>query len=408
MTRILFVDDEPKVLDGLRSMLRAYRRDWIMEFCDSAEKALNRLSQETFDVLVTDIRMPGMDGAELLTRVRDLYPDMVRIVLSGQTEQERILLAVGQAHQCLSKPCDPQDLRQTIARSSLLSKRMNNPQLKSLVAKMDSLPSLPDIYFELVEELRDENATVEKVGALVSRDIAMTAKVLQLVNSSFFGLRVHVNDAKHAAALLGLNTLKPLVLTASIFRQLEESRVSATFLETILSHSMAVGGIAKQLATTEELDRETIDSTFIAGALHDVGKVVLADNFGRDYTVLCHKAKAQELPIVDLETEEFGTSHADVGGYLLGLWGLPQDLIEAVAFHHDPGTTVDVKFTPLTAVHVANVLIDKPVDSTLEEEPEPAKATALDMEYLCQIGMEDRLDDWRKIAANCEDFVSAG
>lgn len=397
MTRILFVDDEPKVLDGLRSMLRAYRRDWTMEFCDSAEKALSRLAQEPFDVLVTDIRMPGMDGAELLTRVRDLYPDMVRIVLSGQSEQEQILLAVGQAHQCLSKPCDPEHLRQTIARTSLLSKRMNNPQLKSLVAKMDSLPSLPDIYFELVEELRDEDATVDRVGSLISRDLAMTAKVLQLVNSSFFGLRVHVNDAKHAAALLGLNTLKPLVLTASIFRQLEESRVSATFLETVLSHSLEVGGIAKQLASCEGLDSEAIDNTFIAGALHDVGKVVLADNFGRDYTVLCHKAKAQQSSIVDLEVEQYGTSHADVGGYLLGLWGLPQELIEAVAFHHDPATSVDTRFTPLTAVHVANLLTEQPEGPELE----PNEASAFDLEYLVQIGLDDRLQEWQTLAEQC-------
>lgn len=391
MTRILFVDDEPKILEGLRSTLRAYRRDWTMEFCDGGEKALARLAQQPFDVLVTDIRMPGMDGAELLTRVREAYPDMVRIVLSGQSEQERILLAVGQAHQCLAKPCDPEDLRRTIARSSLLSKRMNNPKLKTLVSQMDSLPSLPDIYFELVEELRDEDATVERVGALISQDIAMTAKVLQLVNSSFFGLRVHVNDAKHAAALLGLNTLKPLVLTASIFRQLEESRVSATFLETILSHSMAVGGIAKQLADCEQLDRETIDSTFIAGALHDIGKIVLADNFARDYTVLYHKAKAQSSPIIALETEQFGASHADVGGYLLSLWGLPQDLIEAVAFHHDPSTSVDEEFTPLTAVHVANELAKEDVDSALE----PEVLCGIDQQYLTRLGLHARLDHWQ-------------
>ena len=226
------------------------------------------------------------DGAELLTRVRDQYPDTVRIVLSGQSEQERILRAVGPAHQYLSKPCDPEFLRLTITRASMLNKRLINPQLKTLVAKMDSLPSLPQIYFDLSEELRSEEASVERVGSLISRDISMTAKVLQLVNSSFFGLPVHVNDANHAAALLGLNTLKPLVLTASIFRQLEESRVSATFLENILSHSLAVAGIAKQLAKQEQLDRDTVDNTFIAGALHDVGKVVLADNFGRDLSLI--------------------------------------------------------------------------------------------------------------------------
>ncbi|MEM8946927.1 MAG: response regulator [Planctomycetota bacterium] len=401
MTRVLFVDDEPKVLQGLRRMLRAYRREWTMEFCEGPEQALAALASEPFDVVVTDMRMPGMDGAELLTRVRDQYPDTVRIVLSGQSEQERILRAVGPAHQYLSKPCDPEFLRQTIARASMLNKRMNNPQLKTLVAKMDSLPSLPDIYFQLSEELRSDDASVDRVGALISRDISMTAKVLQLVNSSFFGLPVHVNDAKHAAALLGLNTLKPLVLTASIFRQLEESRVSATFLESVLSHSLAVAGIAKQVANTEGLPREVVDNTFIAGALHDVGKVVLADNFGRSYTALCHKAKAQDQRIIDLETAEFGASHADVGGYLLGLWGLPQDLIEAVAFHHDPAASANEGFSPLAAVHVANVLVEQSTDPILD----PTTGNNLDTTYLQRLGVADRFDAWQEVAESCADTV---
>jgi len=401
MTRILFVDDEPKVLDGLRRMLRSFRREWTMGFSEGSEQALAAMAAAPYDVIVTDMRMPGMDGAELLTRVRDLYPDTVRIVLSGQSEQERILRAVGPAHQYLSKPCDPESLRRTISRACLLGKRMNNLQLKALVAQMDSLPSLPDIYFQLVEELRDEEASVDRVGALISSDIGMTAKVLQLVNSSFFGLPVHVNDAKHAAALLGLNTLKPLVLTASIFRQLEETRVSQAFLEKVLSHSMLVAGIGKQLSTTEGLDRDTIDNTFIAGALHDVGKIVLADNFGRDYTVLCHKANAQQKPMVELEIEEFGASHADVGGFLLGLWGLPQEIIEAVAFHHDPATSIDENFTPLTSIHVSNVISQETSDPVLE----PTATCEVDQAYLAQLGLEDRLNEWRAIAEACTEPV---
>ncbi len=394
MIRVLFVDDEPQVLDGLRRSMRAYRREWTMEFCEGAEQALTLMAEGPFDVIVSDLQMPGMDGAELLTRVRDKYPDTVRIVLSGQSEQERILQAVGPAHQYLSKPCDPAFLRKTVTSAVLLNKRMDNPKLKTLVSQMDSLPSLPDIYFELVEELRDENASVDRIGALISQDLGMTAKVLQLVNSSYFGLPVHVNDAGHAAALLGLNTLKPLVLTASIFRQLEKSRVSTTFLETVLAHSMTIGGVAKQLAKSEGLDRDTIDNTFIAGALHDVGKIVLADNFGRDYTVLCHKAKVQETAIMDLEIEQFGASHADVGGFLLGLWGLPQEIIEAVAFHHDPSSSVDESFTPLTAVHVANILGDQPSDPTLE----PTAVGQIDKKYLASLGLENRSEAWHAIA----------
>lgn len=402
MTRILFVDDDPKQLDHLRQTLRAYRSDWTMDFSEGPEQALAALAAELYDVIVTDLLMPGMDGAELLKRVQDQHPDVVRIVLSEQSEKERVLRAVSPAHQFLSKPCDPGIMRKTITRACLLGKRMNNPHLKNLVSQMDSLPSLPEIYYELVEELRREDASVDRVGGLISRDISMTAKVLQLVNSSYFGLPGHVNDPKHAAALLGLNTLKPLVLTASVFRQLEESRVSQSFLEKVLSHSLAVAGIAKQLAIAEGLDRETIDNTFIAGALHDVGKIVLADNFGRDYTALCHKAKAEQSSIIELECNQFGASHADVGGLLLSLWGLPQELIEALAFHHDPSTSVDEGFTPLAAVHVANALIEEVTDPEFEANDE---ASALDRDYLARLGLENRLDAWLAIAEGCVEAV---
>jgi len=403
MTHILFVDDQKEVLDDLRRMLRAYRRDWTMEFCAGGEQALAALAADPFDVVVTDLQMPGMDGAELLTRVRSLYPETVRIVLSELTEHERLLRAVGPAHQHLAKPCEPESLRHTVNRACSLNKRLGNPQLKSLVSRMDSLPSLPDIYFELVEELRSEDASVDRVGALISKDISMTAKVLQLVNSSFFGLPVHVNDASHAAALLGLNTLKPLVLTASIFRQLEESRVSPTFLESVLAHSMAVGGTAKQLATAEQLSRDDIDNTFIAGALHDIGKVVLADNFGREYTVLCHKAKAQQSSIIELETEQLGASHAAVGGYLLGLWGLPQEIIEAVAFHHDPSSSADEVFTPLAAVHVANVLSADPIDPELDS----VATESFDEQYLARLELRHRMPEWEIVAAECASPTTA-
>jgi putative nucleotidyltransferase with HDIG domain len=384
MTHILFVDDEPNVLDDLRQMLRAYRRDWTMQFCVGPKQALAALAKEPFDVVVTDMCMPEMDGAELLTRIKELYPTTLRIVLCGQSEQERILCAIGPAHQYLSKPCDPGFLRESVTRASSIEKRLNNPEMQSIASRMDSLPSLPNIYFELVEELRAPEASVARVGALISQDIGMTTKVLQLVNSSFFGLPVHVDSAKHAAALLGLNTLKPLVLTASIFRQLEESHVSPQFLEKVVAHSLAVAGVAKQLALAEELGHKSADQAFLAGALHDIGKIILADNLGRNYTILQHKAQVENAELTALEIAQLGASHANLGAFLLGLWGLPQEIISAVAFHHDPQSSGDEAFSALTAVHVANALVNQ--------------VERIDSAYLAQVGREDQLQAWRQIA----------
>lgn len=364
-----------------------------MRFCEGPEQALAVMEEEPYDVIVTDLRMPIMDGAEFLTRVRQLYPDMVRILLSNQHEQEQILRGVGLAHQYLSKPCDPEFLRLTITRATLFNKRMTNHYLRNLVSRMDSLPSLPDIYFKLTDELHNEEGAVDRVGALIASDLGMTAKVLQLVNSSYFGLPVHITDAKHAVALLGLNTLKPLVLTASIFRQLEATQVPHAYLESILSHSMTVGGLAKRLSEAEGCNRETQDQSFIAGALHDIGKIVLADNFGSEQTSLELQAAVQEKTVEQLEIERFGAPHADVGGYLLGLWGLPQNVLEAVAYHHDPTATADTSFTPLTAVHVANALC-----ASMQEES-VAPPAAIDRQYVAQLDLENHVESWYELAS---------
>jgi putative nucleotidyltransferase with HDIG domain len=398
MLRVMIIDDDADALYRTQQMLRSYRRDWQMKFCFGPEPALDALTAEAYDVVVADLKMPGADGAELLACVRDLYPDAVRIMVCNPAEQTEMLRAVGPAHQYLSKPVDPVAFHQAIARAGLLNKRLTKPGLKALVSQVNTLPSLPAVYVELVSELRNPEASVPRIASLISRDVAMTAKVLQLVNSSFFGLAVHVHDVKHAAGLLGLNALKPLVLSAGVFRQLEESRVPAALAEQVLEHSLAVGCLARDIAEAEGLSRDEADDALLAGILHDIGKLVLADQFGRDYALVCLAADKTSLPLLSAELDQFDASHADVGGYLLGLWGLPQDLIEAVAFHHDPAAHELERFSPLAAVHAANALVHA-ADEGVEADPQvmPRK---LDRRYLERLRCIHRLSAWRDLASN--------
>ena len=397
MLRVMIVDDYADALYRTQQMLRSYRRDWQMKFCFGPEPALDALAAEQYDVVVADLKMPGADGAELLSCVRDLYPDAVRLLVCNPAEQTEMLRSVGPAHQYLAKPVDPLVFHESIARAGLLSKRLSKPGLKALVTKINTLPSLPAVYLELMAELRRPEAAVSRVAGLISRDVAMTAKVLQLVNSSFFGLTVHVHDVKHAASLLGLNSLKPLVLSAGVFRQLEESRVPAALAEQVLNHSLAVGCLARELAEIEGLSRDEVDDALLAGILHDIGKLVLADHFGRDYALVCLAADKTGMPLLSAELDQFDASHADVGGYLLGLWGLPQDLIEAVAFHHDPAAHEVNRFSPLAAVHAANALIH-----ALDEGDgvgEFAMPRKLDVQFLERLRCVHRVPAWRALAA---------
>jgi len=399
MLRVMIVDDDADALYRTQRMLRAYRRDWQMKFCFGPEPALDALAAEAFDVVVADLSMPGASGGDLLACVRDLYPDAVRILVCSPADQNALLQSVGPAHQYLAKPVDPVQFRESIDRAGLLGKRLTKPGLKALVSKIDTLPSLPSVYLELLSELRRSDASVRRVADLVGHDVAMTAKVLQLVNSSFFGLAVHVHDVHHAASLLGLNALKPLVLSAGVFRQLEESRVPAALAEQVLEHSLAVGCLAKKLAEIEGLSREEIDNALLAGILHDIGKLVLADHFGHNYALVCVAAERARLPLLEAELDQFAASHADVGGYLLGLWGLPQDLIEAVALHHDPRSHETARFTPLSAVHAANALVHAAAVYDDAVDGNELVAPKLDRQYLTQIRCLQRVEEWRKLVA---------
>lgn len=392
MRRILFVDDEPNILQGLQRMLRPMRQEWDMTFAGSGSEALQILEKTNYEVVVSDMRMPGMDGAQLLADVQRLYPQTVRIILSGHSDRELILKSVGPAHQFLTKPCDAEDLKGTVARACALRDLLSDESLKGLVAMMQTLPSVPALYTEVVLELQNPNSSLKRVGEIISRDVGMTAKILQLVNSAFFGLRNHVSSPAEAVSLLGLDTVKALVLSVHIFSQYDKSKLPGFSIDALWLHSLKVGSNSQLIAKKESQDRKASNDALMAGLLHDSGKLVLAANlpeqFGRAITL----ANDKKLCLEAAEREVLGASHAEVGGYLVGLWGLPDPIVEAVAFHHHPGKSQGQTFAPLTAIHAANAMNHEKTDY-----PTHGKASPLDMDYLSLVGMDGRISEWRQI-----------
>jgi putative nucleotidyltransferase with HDIG domain len=394
MKKILFVDDEPHVLSGLQRLLRGFRSEWEMEFFSNGRDALARLAVAPFDVIVTDMRMPDMDGAELLTNVRAIYPDIVRICLSGYSSVESAMKVVGLAHQYLSKPCEPGLLKATIVRACALRDHLHDPLLRQALSRMENVPSLPTNYQAIIAELNNAEPSVGKVGEIVAQDMAMTAKILQLVNSSFFGLGRRVTSAKDAAALLGLTTIRGLVLSAGIFSYLDRGGCGDFSVDALLEHSLAVASTAKAIAASMTKERDLIDDAFVAGLLHDIGKLVLAANFKNEYGRVVHEACASGLPATTIEAERFGASHADVGAFLMDLWGLPSPLVEAIAFHHCPEKAMTTALAPLTMVHAADVLV-------LEKDPQHA-GDGLHFNYLWEMKLLDKIEGWRTLVSAAE------
>ena len=384
MNRILFVDDERNVLDGLKRMLYNLRKDWDMKFVSSGAEALQCLSESPFDVLVTDVRMPGMSGIELLEEVVKRHPQVIRMVLSGTADVEMTLQSVSLAHQYLVKPCDARTLRTAVQHAFCLRLLLYNPGLRGLISRIQYLPSIPTVYVELVQSLQSGDASASAIGKIVERDMGMTAKILQLVNSAFFGTSREITNPVDAVIYLGIETVRALVFTASAFSQFKLQGPSHFSIQDLQEHSLAVGTLARRIARSMHLPPTAVDHAFVGGLLHDIGKLVLVCNYPEQYQEAVRRAGEGRLPFNEMEHTIFGTSHAEIGAYLLWLWGLPDSLTEILALHHSPSSESDVPLA-VAAVHFANALVNG------------ASEQDMDLDCLRTMGLESALPDWRRL-----------
>lgn len=390
--KILFVDDEQYVLDGLKRMLRSMRHDWDMHFALSARQALSIMEKHPADVIVSDMRMPEMNGAELLTQVMNNYPGTIRIILSGHSKPEAVMQTVLPAHLYLSKPCNPEKLKSVIFRALQTRKYIPDQAFRSVISRITKLPTVPDVYTRVVDEFSSDDSSMSKVGKIISQDVGMCAQLLKLVNSSFFGFFRHISSPEQATTLLGTNVLKSLILSIDIFSKYDFSKVKGFSLSGLWEHCMASANLAQGIASMEGLSRDDAGDCYMGGLLHDVGKLVLASQLPEEYNAVLDMVRENNILVHDAEQNILGVTHAEVGAYLMGLWGLPEPIVEAIAFHHKPGVKDDI-FQPLTAVYAANVLERRNFIINSEYAvPE------FDMEYLETLSLTDKLEDWEEMA----------
>ena len=393
MKRILFVDDEPKILEGIGRMLRADRNRWDMQFAQSGEAALQAFEAGSFDVVISDLRMPGMDGATLLGHIRDRFPDTARIILSGYSEVALATRSVSVAHSFLAKPCAASELQATIARMCAQQDIFGTPELRRIVGAVGELPSLSTTYINLRKAVNDPSASISQVADIIQQDVAMSAKVLQISNSAFFGAAQRVTSLSNAVSYLGMETIKNLALASEAFRVfVPGSHVLRGVCESIQRHSIQTVAIIGTLP----LERKIRDIAAMAALLHDIGCLFLASSMPAEFGSVLALCSARGCKSFEAEEELLGTSHAEIGAYLLGLWGLPNLAVEAMAHHHHPTRIPHSGFDCTVAVYVADLLAHE-----LQDHPQGSIGLEIqesDRACLETLGVLPRLAEFRDLA----------
>lgn len=365
---------------------------WECCFVADAPAALAAAGRQPLDALVANMTMPGMSGAELLRELRVTNPQTLGFIVGQVTEQADIASGTGGTHQFIRRPYKPAKLVDKLKRGLSLDAWLATDAIRKLAPQLRRLPSLPSTYFNLLKEMESDSATTQSIGAIIARDPVVTARLLQMVNSAAFALMQKVTDPIDAVALLGVETINSLVLGLQVFSQSDEAREAGISLELLWEHSLMVAKYARLITLKQTGDQRLAGDAFTAGLLHDVGRIVLASNLPKPYSAIIAQARETARPLHEEETAQLGVDHARVGAYLLGLWGLPVEIVEATAGHHAPGKAgFAAEFTLLAAVHAANVFAHATGGQT-----DGLVLPQLDQEYFRAAHLSEQLPGWRE------------
>lgn len=394
MLKVLFVDDEPYVLEALRDMLRPFRHRWSLSFASSGPEALAALERAQIDMVITDMRMPGMDGAALLKELRQRHPHVMRAVLTGQSDLRSAERLLPVAQQMILKPCDRGRLEDVLSRAERIRALLPDQIVRACVGRIERLPAAPRVYAALVQAIEQGDASAKDIATIVSGEMAMSAKILQLANSSFFRLARQIHTVEEAVVHLGFITVRSLVLSVEVFDAAQPlAPGSGLTLDGLRSHALLVGRLASRICQPPLPSQ----MAFLAGVLHEIGLLVFGVGMPREMAEALHLAGKNNIPLAQAEREILHATHAQAGAYLLGLWGLPLDLMEAVATYDDPWPqprSMEPTMDLSTITYIANALAN--AQKTVSPQLPPSEH--LDSELMTALGLQARLPRWRLIA----------
>lgn len=393
--QICFVGFSGKELESLQNAASGGTALLECSFCEDGETALVQLTAQPYQAIVANMRLKGMNGAELLREAASCCPRACRIVVGNLADQEFIVNCIGETHQFISAPWQASEIITIVERSLALDSWISNDALRAFVPRLGKLPGLPATYFEVLKRAESPNATVESIGEIIARDPALTARLLQMVNSVACGLEHKVTSPMEAVSILGLEAIKSLVLCLQVFDRTMSRELPGLSMNALWRESFMVANYAAKIALAQSQNSHLSGDAYTAGLLHRIGQIVVAANLGTEYGTLLEAAREKKASVALEEKQRWGVTSDQVGAYLLGVWGLPLPLVEAVALYQNPRAASTREFSVLTAVHVAAVMA---CEESQRADGEPA--LKLDLEYLVALRLSTRLSAWRKKLAH--------
>ena len=388
LQNILFIDDDQFILDALRASLRKQRKRWNMTFALGGAAGIEVIQKTPIDAVITDMQMPEVSGYDVLKAAYEHVPDAIRIVMSGQAGQAVELASMPLTHQWLSKPTDVAYLIHVIERALVTRNLVHAGPGRRLLGSLTKMPVIPTTYQALTRALAADEASVDAVTEIVSSAPGLSARLLQMANSAYYGLPRRLSDLREAVGYLGFEMISKLVFATEFLQQVEEGGPSA-----------ALAGFEARAILTSRVAAHIMDgdpraeAASSAGLMHDIGRLLveITDevNGGKGVSI------AQELRDCD-------ATHSDIGGALLGIWGLPSELVEAVAHHREPSRVEIMELDCVVAVHVAQCLVSECIALQEDSQQPPSE---LDQAVIERLSLRQQLTEWREFA---QDLVTTG
>ncbi|HWD20878.1 MAG TPA: HDOD domain-containing protein [Verrucomicrobiae bacterium] len=396
MKRTLYVvDDQTPVLETAVLILKMIDREWDVTGFNDPLLALEAVKAKAPDLVLSDQLMPGMQGSQLLEKVRGLAPAAVRIIMSGYVALNKLTL-ITSAHQYIAKPFDASKLRDIVKRSFAAQERIVNPGLQAVVTSLSSIPSLSQVHQSLLHELEDTRTGTTAIARMVADDPGLSLKALQLANSPLFGKGYLITSPVDAVMCLGTDMIAAIVLSQSLFRHYESLKRPDMDLQRVWAHSWETACLAQHICRDKRLAAKIGEEAFLAGLMHEIGRFILVDNFPDQFKAACDGARNTKSPLSPRLRETFQTTPAQVGAYVLELWGLPTAVVSAVGGADDPQEDQGNGFTMTSALYIA----DRIASSRFPADGQPLEPWRAD--YLQFIGCAQDVPNWEKFFARTE------